>query len=356
MSSGSTVPETMRACVLTGMGGLDKLEFRAAWPTPSPGAGEVLVRVLACGLNNTDVNVRKGWYSRNGPRPKAWDGSNIAFPRVQGADVAGTVVAMGRRVDHLQPGQNVLIDPWLRDWDDPDNPAKCGYFGSERDGGFADYVVVGGRNVHAIESDLSSAELATFATSYVTAENMLDRARVAGGDTVLITGASGGVGSALIQLAKRRKARTVALCGADKHHEVTAVGADAVLPRNPPDLNEALREAIGDQHVDVVADVVGGPTWPRLIELLAHRGRYTCSGAIAGPQVGLDLRNLYLRDLTFTGATITPPGLFARLVRYIEAGEVRPLLAAVYPLEKLREAQQAFMEKRHVGSIVVTMR
>lgn len=355
MSQRFTAPETMRACVLTGMGGLDKIEFRTGWPTPAPGAGEVLIRVDACGLNNTDVNVRMGWYSRNGPQPKAWDGSELAFPRVQGADVAGTLVAMGSRVGHLQPGQTVLVDPWLRDWNDPNNTEKCGYFGSERDGGFADYVVVDGRNVHAIETDLSASELATFATSYVAAENMLDCARVTRGDTVLITGASGGVGSALIQLANRRNARTVAMCGADKRQEVMAAGADAVVPRDASDLGKALRKATGEAYVDVVADVVGGPVWPRLIESLARCGRYTCAGAIAGPHVDLDLRNLYLRDLTFTGATVAPPGLFARLVRYIEAGEIRPLLAAEYPLENLREAQQAFMEKRHVGSIVVTM-
>ena len=354
MSPRFTVPATMRACVLTGVGGPDRLEFRSDWPTPAPGAGEVLVRVNACGLNNTDINVRRGWYSRSGPQPKAWDGTELAFPRIQGADVAGTVVETGRQVDNLRPGQRVLIDPWLRDWNDPHNPDKCGYIGSERDGGFADYVVADARNVHAIETDLPAVELATFATSCVTAENMLERARVAGGDTVLITGASGGVGSALVQLANRRKARTVALCGADKRHEVAAIGADAVLPRDPDDLGKALRESMGSERVDVVTDVVGGPAWPRLIEALARGGRYTCAGAIAGPHVELDLRNLYLHDLTFTGATVTPPHLFARLVSYIEAGEIRPLLAAAYPLEQLREAQQAFIEKRHVGNIVVT--
>ena len=354
MNPRATVPSKMRAWALTGTGSQDRLEFRTDWPTPTPGADEVLVRVQACGLNNTDVNVRRGWYSRGEPQPVAWDGSELEFPRVQGADVAGTVLEVGRRVENLRPGQRVLIDPWLRDRDDPHNRGKCRYLGSECDGGFADCVVADGRNVHAIESDLSAKELATFATSYGTAENMLDHARVTGADTVLITGASGGVGSALIQLARRRKARIVALCGADKRDQVAAIGAHAVLPRDPGDLGRALRESMGSERVDVVADVVGGPGWPRLIRSLARGGRYTCAGAIAGPRVELDLRNLYLHDLTFTGATVTPPGLFARLVCYIEAGEIRPLLAASYPLEQLREAQRAFIEKRHVGNIVVT--
>jgi NADPH:quinone reductase-like Zn-dependent oxidoreductase len=197
--------------------------------------------------------------------------------------------------------------------------------------------------------------LATFATSYMTAENMLNRATVGPGDSVLIPGASGGVGSALIQLAKRRGAQTIALCGASKAEAVGAIGADAVLPRAPSDLEAALHDAIGRDRVTVVADVVGGQMWPQLIGVLARGGRYTCAGAIAGPIVELDLRTFYLNDLTFTGATIVPPGVFADLVGYIERGEIRPLLAATYPLADLVKAQEAFIAKRHVGNIAVTM-
>ncbi len=114
-------------------------------------------------------------------------------------------------------------------------------------------------------------------------------------------------------------------------------------------------QATGSSKVSVVADVVGGSYWPHLIDSLARGGRYTCAGAIAGPMVELDLRTFYLNDLTFTGATIVPPGVFADLVGYIEHGEVRPMLAATYPLEKLRVAQQAFIDKKHTGNIVVTM-
>ena len=209
--------------------------------------------------------------------------------------------------------------------------------------------------MHPIDSDLSHAELATFATSYVTAENMLNRAQVGDGDTVLVPGASGGVGSALIQLAKRRGAAVVAMASESKRDQVAAIGPDAVLPRAPEDLKSALHGAIGRDTVTVVADIVGGSLWSGLIDLLARGGRYTCSGAIAGPIVDLDLRTLYLRDLTFTGATVVPPGTFADLVGYIARGEIRPLLAATWPLEQLREAQQAFIDKRHVGNLVVTM-
>jgi NADPH:quinone reductase-like Zn-dependent oxidoreductase len=361
-------PDKMRAVVLTGHGDLDRLVYHDDWSTPSPGADEVLIRVAACGLNNTDVNTRTAWYSKGvedattggaldgaDEDDAAWGGAPITFPRIQGADAVGNVIAVGDGADAELIGKRVMVDGWLRDWDDPMNRDKSSYFGSERDGGFADYTVVHWRNIQPVESDLSSAELATFSTSYVTAENMLNRAAVGAEDVVLITGASGGVGSALIQLANRRGAWTVALCGNEKADAVRAVGPTAVLPREPEDLKGALLEAVGSESVPVVADIVGGAFWPILIDALERGGRYVCSGAIAGPMVELDLRTFYLRDLTLVGATAPPPGVLADLAGYIERREIRPLLAATFPLADLRDAQQAFIDKRHVGNIVVTM-
>jgi NADPH:quinone reductase-like Zn-dependent oxidoreductase len=359
----------MPAMVLTGHGGLEMLVHHEDWPRPEPGPGEVLIRVAACGMNNTDINTRVGWYSKavtegttaeGGEKGYAevgeagsWGSSSIAFPRIQGADVCGRVVALGGDAPQALLGRRVLVDTWVRDWDDPDNPDKCRYFGSECDGGFAQYALAPARNVHPVDSALTDAELATFATSSITAENMLVRGRVGEGDVVLIPGASGGVGSALIQLARRRGAVPVALCGGDKADQVKALGAEAVLPRAPEDLASALEAAIGQRQVDVVADVVGGAIWPQLIDCLRRRGRYTCAGAIAGPIVDFDLRTFYLNDLTFTGATIIPAGLFADLVGYIERGEIKPLLAGTWPLAELREAQSAFLQKRHVGNFVI---
>ena len=363
------LPDTMRAVVLTGHGGLDSLVYRDDWPVPRPAANEVLIEVAACGLNNTDVNTRSGWYSKavgeattgdayaevNQDDP-TWGGAPIRFPRIQGADVCGTVVALGVGADPALLGRRVITDNWLRDWSDPLNRDRTGYFGSERDGGFAEYTTIDHRNVGAVESALSDAELATFSCSYTTAEGMLSRANVTDADTVLVTGASGGVGSALVQLAKRRGARVVALASEAKHAALAPLGADALLPREPEDPKEALREATGRDTVDVVADIVGGPAFPAMIDTLARGGRYTCSGAIAGPLVELDLRTLYLRDLTFHGSTVVPPEVFVDLVGYIERGQVKPLLAATWPLEELRAAQQTFIDKRHVGNIAVTMR
>ncbi|MCY4542403.1 MAG: alcohol dehydrogenase family protein [Rhodobacteraceae bacterium] len=364
----ASIPKTMRAFVLTGHGGMDKLVYHHDWPVPVPKHGEILLKVKACGLNNTDVNTRTAWYSSSvteatsgadlqqaDDKDAAWGGAAIEFPRIQGADIVGVVAEVGDDADAAMIGKRALVDPWLRDWSDPYNRERCKYLGSECDGGFAEFVCLDRRQVHPIESELSHAELATFATSWVTAENMLNRGQVYAEDVALVSGASGGVGSALIRLANRRGATTVALASSAKHRQVRKLGADAVLSRAPADLPGELRKAIGRDTVTAALDVVGGEYWSTMIDALARGGRYVCSGAIAGPMVELDLRKLYLRDLTFCGATVTAPHTFRDLVGYIAGKEIRPVLAAEYPLESLREAQQAFIDKRHTGNIVVAI-
>jgi len=356
------IPRTMCAMVTMGHGGLDQIVYHQDWPCPTPGPQDVLIEVRACGLNNTDVNTRSGWYSKTvtsattgdalenvGQQDPTWGGKPIQFPRIQGADVCGIIVAVGADVDTARIGERVITDNWLRDNDDPANKNKTGYFGSECDGGYAEYTIINQRNALAVTSDLSDAELATFSCSYSTAEGMLTRAKVTDRDTILVPGASGGVGGALVQLAKLRGARIIALASEAKHAEVAALGANRLLPRNPGDLKAHL----ADETVTVVADVVGGAIWPSLIDVLARGGRYVCSGAIAGPMVDFDLRTFYLRDLTFTGSTVIDPEVMPRLISYIEAGKVRPVLAASYPLSKLHDAQRAFISKTHTGNIVV---
>ena len=359
----SNLPKTMKAMVTMGHGDVDQMVLHQDWPRPEPAFGEVLLQVKACGLNNTDVNTRSGWYSKTvtdattggafdevGEDDPTWGGAPITFPRIQGADVCGIIVAVGQGVDAARIGERVISDNWLRDPDDPTNMDKTGYYGSERDGGFAEFTTIPATNAIAVNTPLSDAELATFSCSYSTAEGMLTRANVTSADTVLVPGASGGVGGALVQLAKRRGARVIALASEPKHAEVAELGPDRILPRAP----ENLRKALGDEKITVVADVVGGDYWPNLMDILERGGRYTCSGAIAGPMVALDLRTFYLRDLTFTGSTIIPPEVTRNLVRYIESGAIKPALAATYPLEDLRDAQTAFIAKKHTGNIVVT--
>ncbi len=360
------LPNYMNAFVLMRHGGLDALEYKTDWPMPQAKGREVLIKVAACGMNNTDVNTRSGWYSKAvvdattgdaytevSDEDPTWGGAPITFPRIQGADVCGQVVAVGPDADASLVGKRVITDNWLRDWENPENKNSTGYYGSECDGGYAQFTKIDERNVHPVNSTMSDAELATFSCSYSTAEGMLSRANVTAGDRVLITGASGGVGSALIQLAKRRGAYVIAMASVAKHDEVGKLNPDVILPRSPKNLAKALNDATGSDTVSVVADIVGGDYFASLIDVLERGGRYTCSGAIAGPIVSLDLRTFYLRDLTFTGSTVIPPHIFTDLVGYIERGEIKPMLAAEFPLVDLQNAQQAFIDKLHTGNIVV---
>ncbi len=364
------IPETMTAVVLTGHGGPDKLSYRTDVPVPTPGAGEVLVRVRACGLNNTDINTRVGWYALDEDDGGGWGGA-IRFPRIQGADACGVVAAAGPGVDLDGPdglgGRRVLIDPWFLDpipdpgpdstlpGRRPGEPDRdtARFFGSEVDGGFAQYTVAPVANVHPIDTGLSDAELATFACAAVTAEHLLSRAAVGDGTVVAITGASGGVGTAAVQLAKARGATVIAIAAAAKTEALAQLGADAVVDRDAPDLADAVADASPTGRLDAIADVVGGAMFAELLPVLRRGGHYAASGAIAGALVELDLRILYLNDLTLAGATVCPPGTFARVVAAIEAGDLRPVLAATYPLVELSAAQEAFQAKRHVGNLVV---
>ena len=359
---------TMRAALLVGSGGPEMLEVRSDVPVPAPGPNDALIRVAACGMNNTDINTRVGWYSRavtsatsEGGYAEAsadeatWDRTGLRFPRIQGADVVGRVVAVGSDIGETALiGQRVIVDPCLRDPDDPSDRSKAGYLGSEADGGFAEFAIVPFANVHAVDSDLSDAELATFPCSSVTAEHMLARIGLRSGQSIAVTGASGGVGSALVQLAKRRGARVVAVAGSSKIAQVHEIGADAAVARETPSVAAAAVEANGGPF-DAVADVVGGDSFAGWLDALMRGGRYVTAGAIGGPIVQLDLRTLYLNDLEFYGATIYEPGIFADLVGYIERGEIRPILGGTYPLEEIHGAQEAFGRKEHTGSLVITL-
>jgi NADPH:quinone reductase-like Zn-dependent oxidoreductase len=357
------LPHQMTAALLTGYGGFEKLVIRDDVPLPSLRAHEVLIRVGACGVNNTDINTRKGWYAPTvqgatdettvvqNDGQGAWSGG-LSFPRIQGADVVGRIAAVGDQVSVERIGERVIVEPVVRNPQAPDDRESIEYLGSERDGGFAEYVAIPAANAFPVHSGLSDAELATFPCSYSTAEHMLTRIRITPQDTLLITGASGGVGSALVQPAKRRGATVAAVTSAAKKSAVAALGADMVIDRRD-DLATALRQVLPEGRIDAVADVVGGNGFPHLIEALRPGGRYVTSGAIAGPIVSLDLRQLYLKDLEFQGATVLPPGLFSHLVGYIEQGEIRPLLAGEFPLTAIREAQEAFMAKNHIGNFVL---
>ncbi len=343
------IPSLMRGVHLTGHGGLDKLVFRDDIPVPTPGPRDVLIKVSAAGVNNTDLNTRLGWYSKsNGDSKDAgWSGSPIQLPRIQGADVCGVVVANGEQVDTNLIDARVLIEPCLFEVHGK-TLSQPWYFGSECDGGFAEYTVVAARHAHKIDSNLSDIELASFPCSYSTAENLLTRASVTANDLVLVTGASGGVGSAVIQLAKARNARVIAMTSPPKFDSLLRLGAERTLAR---DAN--LTKELGNSSVDVVIDLVAGKQWPELLKVLKPFGRYAASGAIAGPLVELDVRTLYLKDLSLFGCTVLNKAVFPNLIKRIEGGELFPLVANTFPLTQIAEAQKQFETKQHIGKLVI---
>jgi NADPH:quinone reductase-like Zn-dependent oxidoreductase len=346
------LPRHMTAMLLTGHGGTEVLAYRHDVPTPVPAAGEVLIRVHAAGVNNTDINTRIGWYSRapddwsgTPPTNGGWSGDPIAFPRIQGADVCGMIVSAGPGVAPSRLGKRVLVQPCLVS-------LRRGHadiwLGSERDGGFAQYVAVPDGDAHDVKSPLTDIELAGFPCAYGTAENLLRRSGVTQGETVLVTGASGGLGSAAVQLAKARCARVIAMVSAGKMAQAAVLGADHLIDRAAPPSS-----VLGRNTVDVVIDAVGGPDWPDLLDVLKPGGRYAVAGAIAGPIVSLDLRRLYLKDLTLLGCTAQTREGFNALIGHIERGEIRPLVAGVFPLAELVSAQKRFAEKQHIGKLIV---
>lgn len=350
---------TMKAVVTTGNGGYEKLHYGDV-PIPTPGPGEVLIKVLAAGVNNTEINTRLGWYSSSvksgteqlsetDSESEIEDGGwneTTPFPLIQGTDCCGEVIAQGEGTNELEVGKRVLVRACMRlnGFDSLDNL----WMASDFDGAFAQYVKVPASEVFEINCNWTDVELATIPCAYGTAENMLYRTDVKATDRVLVTGASGGVGSAVVQLAKRRGAYVIALAGAHKLDLVRGLGADKVLPRD----SDLIAE-LGESSVNVVIDNVAGDPFGQLLKLMARGGRYASSGAIAGPITTIDMRDFYLKDLTLIGCTAWDEPIFSNLISYIENDEIRPLVAQSFALKDIATAQQEFLKKQHFGNFVL---
>jgi len=354
---------TMKAVVTTGNGGYEKLDYRNV-PIPELALNEVLLQVLAAGVNNTEINTRLGWYSskvttgtdslttgekeKQDAKKQGDGGWNEAtpFPFIQGTDCCGRVIAVSEGADESLMGSRVLVRSCMRStgWDSLENI----WMASDFDGAFAQFVKVPATEVFPVDCEWSDAELGTIPCAYGTAENMVHRGKVTKGEHVLIAGASGGVGSSAVQLAKRRGAVVTAIAGKAKLEKVQAIGADRVISRD-----EDIVDCLGEKSVDVVVDNVAGPYFGRMLKVLKRGGRFVSSGAIAGPLVELDMRDFYLKDLMLIGCTAWDEPVFSNLVSYIEKGEIKPLLAKSFPLKKIVEAQREFTDKKHVGKFVL---
>ena len=350
---------TMFAVVTRGNGGFEQLDYCSV-PIPKPGSGEVLLRVLAAGINNTEINTRLGWYSSSvrsstdefassdGEFAESDGGWNeeTPFPLIQGTDCCAEVVEVVDQNDSHLVGKRVLVRSCMRknDFSSLDNV----WLASDFDGAFAQYVVVPSGEVFVIDCDWTNAELATIPCAYGTAENMLHRSVVTANDRVLIMGASGGVGSAVVQLAKRRGAEVFAVTSKAKAKQVAGLGADHVIDRDSDLIN-----VLGEQSVSVVVDNVGGAGFKDRVKLLKRGGRFVSSGAIAGAIVEFDMRDFYLRDLTFIGCTAWDEPVFQNLIGYIACGEIKPLVAEVFKLKDIVAAQTEFLRKQHFGNFVL---
>lgn len=349
----------MKAVVTTGNGGYDKLDYRDV-PIPVLESGEVLLKVLAAGVNNTEVNTRLGWYSssvESGTEELSTekDDADIAdggwnertpFPLIQGTDCCGKVVAQADDVTNLEIGKRVLVRACMRvnGYDSIDNL----WMASDFDGAFAQYVKVPASEVFEVNCNWSDVELATIPCAYGTAENMVHRTKVSASDRVLVTGASGGVGSAVVQLAKRRGAHITAVVGQSKIDSVQKLGVDRIIPRGTD-----LKSELGETSIDVIIDNVAGDAFGQLLKIITRGGRYASSGAIAGPIVSMDMRDFYLKDVTLIGCTAWDEAVFPNLISHIEKDEIKPLVAKTFELKDIAIAQEEFMKKTHFGNFVL---
>ncbi|QDQ98333.1 zinc-binding dehydrogenase [Tomitella fengzijianii] len=346
-----STPDTMTAARITRHGGPEVVEtVRAA--VPAPGASEALVQVRSVAVNNTDLWTRQGAYGLPGDpdAPAGWRGP-IDFPRVQGADVCGIVVEVGADGDRALIGRRVVIDPAIYDSAAAD-AHPVGLMGSERDGGYAQYATAPIDRIHDVSgSPLSDDQLAALPTAYGTALGMIERGGVAAGDTVLVTGASGGVGLALVQLARARGVRVLAVSSGPKADAVREAGADAVIDR-ADDVIAQVRD-LAPEGIDVALDVVAGDLVGRGVPLVREGGRWVIAGALGGHDVAFDVRRLYLHNIRIVGSSMHTPEHFRMLMDIARAGAVTPVIAARYPLDQAAGAQEELARRKHVGKIVL---
>jgi len=348
----------MSGVQLTGHGGFEKLSYRSDIATPKAAAHEVIVRISCASINNTDVNMRLGWYSKsvdgatdttsgaNGhATDTGWGGGEMTFPRIQGADGVGHIVAVGANVDAARIGERVLLDPILRP---TDTVPAMRYLGSDCDGTFAEYVTVPSQNAVAIQSDLADESLAAFPCAYLAALNLVERAGIRRGETVVVTGASGGVGSAAMELAHLYGAHVVGVVHPSKLNKLAPDTRIQWVSRLEP-----LTTSVGQNTAAAIIDVVGGSIFTEALQCLQPHGRYAVAGAIGGPLVPLDLRTLYLKDLSLYGCTIPPEGLFQKLIQLIERGELKPQISATFRLSEMVTAQEQFLVRAHLGKIII---
>ena len=361
------MPNTMKAIVLTGHGDIDKLEYKSV-PTPSPAPGEVLVQVTATAKNNTDRKAREGLYpTKKGETTSFQMGGKptLIFPRIQGADIAGRVVAVGDGVDSRRIGERGLLDFNIyadNRWDINLTPD---YYGHGADGGYAEYVAVPSDQFHVVPNgNLTDAGLAAMGMcSYQTAMHMLTSAQVKAGERVLVTGASGGVGTALIQLCRIMGAIPFALSTRDKAAALEELGAESVLDRSDMDsFVERVKAETGGKPLDAVMDLVGGDMTDRFIDAMIFDmnarqtyPRLSIAGASGGNISEILWTRIYLYQVQIFGVSHGTREEAEQLVEWIRSGQLKPVLHGAFRLSELHQAERYFMNRgsNYLGKIVI---
>lgn len=334
----------MRAVLTVAHGDRDQLQFRTDYPQPSPGAGEVLVRVAATSLNFHDIFTRRGM-----------PGIRIPLPVVVGSDMAGEIASVGDGVTDWQVGDRVLIDPVYRDGQ------RLGMLGEVADGGRAEFLAVSQDQLLRVPERVSLDQAAALPLAYGTAHRMVvTRGQVSKADRVLVLGASGGVGVACVQLAKLLGAQVIACASSEsKLQRLREIGADHVVNYAQESIVDAVRRVYGKPKVTggggvtVAINFTGGDTWVDTQKCVALGGRILTCGATAGYNVTTDARYLWTFEHTMVGSNGWTSQDLETLLQLIDQGRLAPVIDHVLPLEQAAEAEQMLEERRVFGKVLL---
>ncbi|AXS84781.1 zinc-binding dehydrogenase [Marinobacter sp. Arc7-DN-1] len=361
------IPTTMKAMVLTGHGDIDKLEYQDV-PVPTPGPGQVLVQVTATAKNNTDRKAREGLYpTKKGEMTSFQMGGKptLVFPRIQGADIAGRIVAVGEGVDEARVGERGLLDFNIYANDRRDINLTPDYYGHGADGGYAEYAALPADQFHHIPNpEMADAEVASMGMcSYQTAMHMLTSANIRAGERVLVTGASGGVGTALIQLCRIMGAIPYALSKQDKAGPLLELGAEAVLDRSDmATFVERVKAQTGGKPIDAVMDLVGGEMTDAFIDTMifdmnarSTYPRLSIAGASGGNISEILWTRIYLYQVQILGVSHGTREEAEQLMAWIRNGHLKPVLHGAFRLSDLHRAEQYFVNRgsTYLGKIVI---
>ena len=323
----------MKAAVIERQGGIENIVYRD-WPDPEPGPGEVRVAVRACGLNHLDIFVRRGM-----------PGFPVPMPFISGGDIAGVIDGLGEGVAGWRPGDRVTVNP----------QTAAGMIGEELIGGLAERVVVPAGNLMRLPASMSFETAAAIPINYGTANRMLfTRGRLAAGETMLVLGASGGVGIACLQLGKTVGATVIAAAGsAAKCDRLAALGADHVVNYAEDDFSRAAWLASGRKGCDVVVNFTGGATWAPCLRAARPGGRVLTCGATAGHDPRTDLRYIWVRELDVLGSNSYSQDDVARAVALAGEGRIAPVIGHTFALSETGAAQRLMEDRDFFGKIVV---